>query len=88
MTTNRNSWSTKEEQVLINILEKNKDYVLEYSFNLAAIKLNRSLSAIRQHYYYHKNKIKKSSLKKEFKQLVKTDKYKLSKKGNLFIVEI
>ena len=55
MTTNRNSWSEKEEQVLINILEKNKDYVLEYSFNLAAIKLNRSLSAIRQHYYYHKN---------------------------------
>ena len=88
MTTNRNSWSEKEEQVLINILEKNKDYVLEYSFNLAAIKLNRSLSAIRQHYYYHKNKINKSSLKKEFKKLVKTDKYKLSKKGNLFIVEI
>ena len=88
MTTNRNSWSEKEEQVLINILEKNKDYVLEYSFNLAAIKLNRSLSAIRQHYYYHKNKIDKKSLQNEFKSLIKSGKYKLSKKGKLFIVEI
>jgi hypothetical protein len=88
MTTNRNSWNQREQKVLFDILEKNKQYVLTYSFELAAKKLNRSLSAVTQYYYYHKNKISKNSLKKEFKQLVKTDKYKLSKKGNLFIVEI
>jgi hypothetical protein len=52
------------------------------------MKLNRSLSAIRQHYYYHKNKIDKKSLQNEFKSLIKSGKYKLSKKGKLFIVEI
>ena len=52
------------------------------------MKLNRSLSAVRQHYYYHKNKIDKKSLQKEFRSVIKTGNYKLSKKGNLFIVEI
>lgn len=88
MTTNRNSWSPKEEQVLFDILEKNKQYVLEHSFNLASRKLNRSFSAIKQHYYYHLNKIEKKSLKKEFKSLIKSDNYKLTKKGNLFIIEV
>lgn len=88
MTTNRNSWSPKEQEVLLKILEKNKQYVLTYSFELAAKKLNRSLSAISQYYYYHKNKIEKQSLNKQFKNLVNSGKYKLSKKGNLFIVEI
>jgi hypothetical protein len=88
MTTNRNSWSTKEQEVLLKILEKNKQFVLTYSFELAAKKLNRSLSAISQYYYYHKNKIEKQSLNKQFKTLVNSGKYKLTKKGNLFIVEI
>jgi hypothetical protein len=88
MTTNRNSWSPKEQEVLLKILEKNKQFVLTYSFELAAKKLNRSLSAISQYYYYHKNKIEKQSLNKQFKTLVNSGKYKLTKKGNLFIVEI
>lgn len=88
MTTNRNHWSEKETSILFNILEENKKYVLTYSFELAAKKLNRSLSAISQYYYYHKNKIDKKSLKKEFRLVIKTGNYKLSKKGNLFIVEI
>ena len=88
MTTNRNSWSTKEQEVFLKILEKNKQFVLTYSFELAAKKLNRSLSAISQYYYYHKNKIEKQSLNKQFKTLVNSGKYKLTKKGNLFIVEI
>ena len=88
MTTNRNSWSLKEEQVMFEILEKNKEYILDYSFTLVAKKLNRSLSAIRQHYYYHRNKIEKKSLRKEFKALIKNDNYKVTKKGNLFIVEV
>jgi hypothetical protein len=88
MTTNRNSWSPKEQEVLLKILEKNKEFVLTYSFELAAKKLNRSLSAISQYYYYHKNKIEKQSLNKQFKTLVRSGKYKLTKKGNLFIVEI
>ena len=88
MTTNRNSWSSKEQEVLLKILEKNKQFVLTYSFELAAKKLNRSLSAISQYYYYHKNKIEKQSLNKQFKTLVNSGKYKLTKKGNLFIVEI
>jgi hypothetical protein len=88
MTTNRNSWSPKEQEVLLKILEKNKEFVLSYSFELAAKKLNRSLSAISQYYYYHKNKIEKQSLNKQFKTLVRSGKYKLTKKGNLFIVEI
>ena len=88
MTTNRNSWSPKEQEVLLKILEKNKEFVLSYSFELAAKKLNRSLSAVSQYYYYHKNKIEKQSLNKQFKTLVKSGKYKLTKKGNLFIVEI
>jgi len=88
MTTNRNSWSEKEELILFNLIEDNKKYILEYSLQLASMKLNRSLSAIRQHYYYHKNKINKKSLQNEFKSLIKSGKYKLSKKGKLFIVEI
>ena len=88
MTTNRNSWSEKEESILFKIIDDNKDYILEYSLQLASMKLNRSLSAVRQHYYYHKNKIDKKSLQKEFKSLIKSGKYKLSKKGKLFIVEI
>jgi len=88
MTTNRNSWNAKEEKVLFDILEKNKQYVLDHSFNLAAKKLNRSFSAIKQHYYYHLNRIEKKSLKAEFKKLIKTDNYKVIKKGNLFIVEV
>jgi hypothetical protein len=88
MTTNRNSWSPKEQEVLLKILEKNKEFVLSYSFELAAKKLNRSLSAVSQYYYYHKNKIEKQSLNKQFKTLVRSGKYKLTKKGNLFIVEI
>ena len=88
MTTNRNHWSEKETSILFNILEENKQYVLTYSFELAAKKLNRSLSAISQYYYYHKNKIDKKSLQKEFRSVIKTGNYKLSKKGNLFIVEI
>jgi hypothetical protein len=88
MTTNRNSWSLKEQEVLLKILEKNKEFVLSYSFELAAKKLNRSLSAVSQYYYYHKNKIEKQSLNKQFKTLVRSGKYKLTKKGNLFIVEI
>jgi hypothetical protein len=88
MTTNRNHWSEKEEGILFKIIDDNKDYILEYSLQLASMKLNRSLSAVRQHYYYHKNKIDKKSLQKEFKSLIKSGKYKLSKKGKLFIVEI
>jgi hypothetical protein len=88
MTTNRNHWSEKEENILFKIIDDNKDYILEYSLQLASMKLNRSLSAVRQHYYYHKNKIDKKSLQKEFKSLIKSGKYKLSKKGKLFIVEI
>ena len=49
-------------------------YRLEYALQLASMKLNRSLSAVRQHYYYHKNKIDKKSLQKEFKSLVKSGK--------------
>ena len=88
MTTNRNHWSEKEESILFKIIDDNRDYILEYSLQLASMKLNRSLSAVRQHYYYHKNKIDKKSLQKEFKSLIKSGKYKLSKKGKLFIVEI
>ena len=88
MTTNRNSWSEKEESILFNLIEDNKEYILEYSLQLASMKLNRSLSAIRQHYYYHKNKINKKSLQKEFKSLIKSGKYNLSKKGILFLEEI
>lgn len=88
MTTNRNSWSQKEKQTLFQIVEENKQFVLSYAFEQTALKLNRSLSAVTQHYYYHRNKIEKQSLNKQFKKLIKTGKYKLSKKGNLFIVEI
>ena len=88
MTTNRNHWSEKEENILFNTIETNKQYILEYALQLASMKLNRSLSAVRQHYYYHKNKIDKKSLQKEFKSLVKSVKYKFSKIGKLFIVEI
>ena len=88
MTTNRNHWSPKEEEVMFQILEENKEFVLDYSFKLIAEKLSRSLSAIRQHYYYHFTKIQKKALNNEFKKLVKNGKYKLTKKGNLFIVEI
>lgn len=88
MTTNRNHWSEKEESILFNTIEANKQYILEYALQVASMKLNRSLSAVRQHYYYHKNKIDKKSLQKEFKSLIKSGKYKLSKKGKLFIVEI
>lgn len=88
MTTNRNHWSKYEDQVLFDILEQNKDFVLEYSFTLVCKKLNRSMSAVRQHYYYHLNKIETKSLKAEFKKLIKDNNYKLIKKGNLFIVEI
>ena len=86
MTINRNSWSEKEEEILFKILEKNKKYVLTYSFEQAALKLNRSLSAVKQHYYYHHNKIKKKSLKKEFSNLIKNGDFKIIKHKNLFIV--
>lgn len=88
MTTNRNSWSPKEEQILFQIVEENKQFVLSYAFEQAALRLNRSLSAVSQHYYYHRSKIERQSVNKQFKKLIKTGKYKLSKKGNLFIVEI
>lgn len=87
VTINRNSWNEKEEKVLQQILEKNKEYVLEYSFELACKKLNRSLSAIKQHYYYHKNKYDKQILKKEFNDMIKNKTYKIVKHKNLFIVK-
>lgn len=88
MTTNRNHWSEKEEQILFDIIKKNRDYVLEHSFNLASRKLNRSYSSIKQHYYYHKKQENLMSLKKKFRTIVNNGNYKITKKGNLFIVEV
>ena len=87
-TLNRNTWSIKEEKAFQQILEKNKEYVLNYSFELAALKLNRSLNAIKQHYYYHKKKYDKKNANKEFIEAIKANNYKIVKYKNLFIVQI
>lgn len=87
-TLNRNSWSEKEEKILEQILKKNKEYVLSYSFEQAALKLNRSYSAVMQHYYYHKKKYDKKNVTQEFKEALKTNNYKIIKHKNLFIVQL
>ena len=88
MTTNRNHWSEKEEKVLFETIEKHKDYVLDYAFQKVALKLNRSYSSIKQHYYYHKKQENLMALKKKFRIIVNNGSYKITKKGNLFIVEV
>lgn len=87
-TLNRNQWSAKEEAILDIMLDKYEGFVLEYAFQKTAAKLSRSLSAVRQHYYYHRKKIDINSSKKQFISLLKKQNYKLTRVSNVYIVEV
>ena len=85
-TLSRSSWSEKEDKELMRIIDHNNQYILEYGLNLAAKKLHRSLSAIRQHYYILLNKQNEENLKRQFIDAVTTGDFKLSKHKNKYIV--
>ena len=87
-TLTRNSWSEKEDQTLLKIVDNNNQYILEYALNLAAKKLHRSLSAIRQHYYVLMNKKNEQDLKRQFIDAVTTSDFKIVKRNKQFIVTL
>ena len=87
-TLSRNSWSEKEDQVLMKIINQNNQYILEYALNLASKKLHRSLSAIRQHYYILMQKQNEENLKRQFIDAVTTGDFKIIKRNKQFIVTL
>ena len=87
-TLTRNSWSEKEDQTLLKIVDNNNQYILEYALNLAAKKLHRSLSAIRQHYYKLVHLENQEALKRQFIDQVITTDFKIIKRNNQYIVTI
>ena len=87
-TLSRNSWSEKEDQMLMKIINQNNQYILEYALNLASKKLHRSLSAIRQHYYVLMNKKNEQDLKRQFIDAVTTSDFKIIKRNKQFIVTL
>jgi len=87
-TITRNSWSEKEDQMLMKIINQNNKYILEYGLNLASKKLHRSLSAIRQHYYVLMKKQNEETLKRQFIDAVTTSDFKIIKRKNQFIVTL
>lgn len=87
-TLTRNSWSEKEDQTLLKIVEHNNQYILEYGLNLAAKKLHRSLSAIRQHYYILMQKQNEETLKRQFIDAVTTNDFKIIKRNKQYIVTL
>lgn len=87
-TLTRNSWSEKEDQTLIKIINQNSEYILEYGLNVAAKKLHRSLSAIRQHYYQLMKKQNEELLKRQFIQRVTSSDFKIIKRNNQYIVTL
>ena len=83
----RGTWTEREEKIFADVLEKNKEYILDYSFELLAQKLHRSLSAIKQHYYYSKKK-NNNNVKDNFIEVIKNNDYKVVKHKHLFIVTV
>jgi len=87
-TLSKSTWSDREDQTLMKIIEQNNQYILEYALNLASKKLHRSLSAIRQHYYVLMNKKNEELLKRQFIDAVTTSDFKIVKRNKQFIVTL
>jgi hypothetical protein len=87
-TLSRNSWSDKEDQMLMKIVKQYDQYILEYGLNIACNKLHRSLSAIRQRYYKLYNKQNEEILKRQFIDAVTTSDFKIVKRNKQFIVTL
>ena len=87
-TLSKSSWSEKEDKELMRIIDHNNQYILEYGLNLAAKKLHRSLSAIRQHYYVLMRKQNEETLKRQFIDAVTTSDFKIVKRNKQFIVTL
>jgi|694.fasta_scaffold58306_9 hypothetical protein len=87
-TLSKSSWSEKEDKELMKIIDQNNQYILEYGLNLAAKKLHRSLSAIRQHYYVLLHKQNEEILKRQFIDAVTSSNFKIVKRKNQFIVTL
>jgi hypothetical protein len=87
-TLTRNSWSDKEDQLLLKTVAQYDKYILEYGLNMASNKLHRSLSAIRQRYYKLLTKQNEQLLKQQFINAVTTSDFRIIKRKNQFIVTI
>jgi hypothetical protein len=85
----KGTWTEREEKIFTDVLKKNEEYILDYSFQLLAQKLHRSLSAIKQHYYYSiKKKTNSNNIKAKFIEVIKQNDYKVVKHKHLFIVTV
>jgi hypothetical protein len=87
-TLTRNSWSDKEDQLLLKTVAQYDKYILEYGLNMASNKLHRSLSAIRQRYYKLLTKQNEQLLKQQFIDAVTTSDFRIIKRKNQFIVTL
>jgi len=87
-TLSRNSWSDKEDQLLLKTVSQYDKYILEYGLNMASNKLHRSLSAIRQRYYKLLTKQNEQLLKQQFIDAVTTSDFRIIKRKNQFIVTL
>ena len=87
-TLTRNSWSDKEDQLLLKTVAQYDKYILEYGLNMASNKLHRSLSAIRQRYYKLLTKQNEQLLKQQFIDAVTTSDFRITKNKNKYIVII
>jgi hypothetical protein len=87
-TLSRNSWSDKEDQLLLKTVAQYDKYILEYGLNMASNKLHRSLSAIRQRYYKLLTKQNEQLLKQQFIDAITTSDFRITKNKNKYIVII
>lgn len=81
-------WTDKEDAIILKMVDKHKEYILEYAFQQAATKLYRTLYAIKQRYYKLLEKQNQQLIKQQFIDIVTTSDFKLSKHKNKYVVII